>query len=94
MNMIDPQLIAWLATLCVGGSYVFQIMKAYQSHHLEDVSWLFLCVISLGNMLWIYYGYLRHDMTFFIANIVIASLVLLLITMKISFQFSGTQKVK
>ncbi len=85
--MIDAQLIAWLATACVGGSYVFQIMKAYQSRHLEDVSWWFLSVITLGNMLWIYYGYLQHDMTFFIANIVIASLVLLLIAMKFRFQF-------
>ncbi len=92
--MIDPQLIAWLATACVGGSYVFQIMKAYQSRHLEDVSWLFLCVISLGNMLWIYYGYLRHDMTFFVANIVIASLVIVLILMKLSFQLSRSDRMK
>lgn len=89
MNIIDPQWVAWLATLCVAGSYVFQIMKAYKSKHLEDVSWWFLCVISLGNILWIYYGYLRNDMTFLLANIFIASLVLLLTAMKFSFQFSN-----
>jgi uncharacterized protein with PQ loop repeat len=84
--MFTADLIAWLATLCVGGSYLFQIKKAYESKHLDDVSWLFLFVITLGNLLWVYYGYLRNDFTFFVANIVIASFVFLLMLMKLHYR--------
>ncbi len=77
--------VAIIATMLVVISYLPQIIKAFRTKSLEDVSWGFLIIIFLGVICWVIYGILKDDMTFMISNILLAILQLVLIVMKIRY---------
>jgi len=68
---VIDRLLVFLATLCVAGSYVPQIVKAYQTKSTGDLSWGTFVVGAIGLVLWIVYGLRRKDHNFVVANIAI-----------------------
>lgn len=51
-------------------SFAPQVLKAWRSKRMDDVSPVTLASMGIGLVLWIAYGYLRSDLALIVANIV------------------------
>lgn len=78
-------LLAITATLLVTGSYIPQLIKAYTTKSMKDVSLLFLLIIVAGIICWVAYGIVLGDLTFVISNSVILVFSVTLIGMKLYY---------
>ena len=79
------EIIALIATILVVSSYIPQVLKAYKTKSLSDISIVYLIAICFGVFLWIIYAVLNNDLTFFIANVIILMFASMLISMKIYY---------
>ncbi len=79
------EIIATIATVLIGISYLPQIIKGYRRKSLRDVSMAFLVIISFGLFSWILYGFVNMDNVFIIANIINLSFALTLVFMKLHY---------
>jgi MtN3 and saliva related transmembrane protein len=79
------EIIGTAATLCVSTAYAPQIVKAYRSKKMDDVSLPFLAIVTTGVFLWLLYGIHLNDSLFIAANSLICMQGLLLVLMKLHY---------
>lgn len=79
-------ILAALATLCIVSSYIPQLIKGYKTKSLKDLSLAFLVVITIGTVLWAFYGILSKDYILFLANLIILIFAICLSLMKITYE--------
>ncbi len=84
--MLFREIIATIAALCVTVGYIPQIIKGFKTKSLKDVSAPFLIIIGVGVALWAFYGRLIRDPPLMIANIVILTFIIVLLSMKFYYQ--------
>ena len=56
-----PTIIGILAGICTTAAVIPQILKAWKTKKVEDVSPAMYAVLLLGITLWVVYGVLRND---------------------------------
>lgn len=79
------ELLAIAATLLVTGSYIPQLIRAYRTKSMRDVSLLFLLIILAGILCWVVYGIVIGDIIFIVSNGTILAFSICLIGMKLYY---------
>ena len=95
-------LVAWadiigtVAGILVLSSFVPQLMKAYKTKKMSDVSIHLMSLIATGMFLWVIYGFIRSDLVIIGTNATGFALNITLLVMKLKYdkmQQSSTVKV-
>ncbi len=56
-------------------AFLPQVIKVYYTKSAKDISWIMMCLFTLGVILWIIYGFIIPDgMPLIVANLVTFSL--------------------
>jgi MtN3 and saliva related transmembrane protein len=100
-NVIDfvawADIIGTVAGILVLSSFIPQIMKAYKTKKMFDVSANLMILIASGMFLWVIYGFIRSDPVIIGTNAAGFALNITLLVMKIRYdkiQKSSTVKTK
>jgi MtN3 and saliva related transmembrane protein len=72
MNFGYDSLIGISAAFLTTLSFLPQIVKAYRTRRMEDVSRYLMILFSAGSILWITYGIIHHDLVIVGANVTAA----------------------
>jgi MtN3 and saliva related transmembrane protein len=72
MNFGYDSVIGILAAFLTTLSFVPQIIKAYHTRRMKDVSRYLMILFTTGSILWIIYGILHHDFVIIGANVTAA----------------------
>jgi MtN3 and saliva related transmembrane protein len=78
-------IIGTVAGILVLSSFVPQIMKAYKSKKMFDVSAHLMVLIASGMFLWVIYGFIRSDPVIIRTNATGFALNITLLAMKIRY---------
>jgi len=66
---MDPTMILGLtAGVITSVSFAPQVVKAYRTKKLEDVSYFMYILLSVGLILWLLYGYYLEEIPIILAN--------------------------
>ncbi len=82
-------LIGTAAAICGAISLIPEVLKAYRTHHLNDVSWGMLFLLTSSSVLWGLYGMLTNDILLTASSIVNFVMEGALIIMKQHFHMTG-----
>ena len=74
-----------VASVLVTVGWIPQIIRGYKTKSLADVSYYLMILISVGSVLWIFYGIEIHDKVIMIVNVVILTFNLILFGMKVKY---------
>jgi MtN3 and saliva related transmembrane protein len=80
MSLVDA--IGTLAAAISVLSLAPQVVKTWRTRSARDLSYLWLGAALAGTLLWVAYGTLKADWAVFVANVLVAALVVLLLGMK------------
>jgi MtN3 and saliva related transmembrane protein len=89
-------IIGTVAGVLVLSSFIPQLMKAYKTKKMFDVSAHLMILISSGMFLWVIYGFIRSDLVIIGTNATGFALNITLLVMKLRYdkmQQSNTVKV-
>lgn len=73
MNIGFDSVIGILASILTTSSFLPQIIKAYKTKKMDDVSQYLMILFSSGAILWIVYGFMQDDIVIIGANTVAAT---------------------
>jgi MtN3 and saliva related transmembrane protein len=83
------ELIGITASICTTGGFVPQIVKAYRSKKLDDLSLPYIVILSFGVFMWLLYGLHLQDIIIITANSITFTFGLTLISLKL--RYSGNR---
>jgi MtN3 and saliva related transmembrane protein len=84
-------LVAWadiigtVAGILVLSSFIPQLIKAYKTKKMSDVSIHLMILIASGMFLWVIYGFIRSDPVLIVTNATVFALYITLLVMKLSY---------
>ena len=78
-------IIGTLAGILVLSSFIPQLMKAYKTKKMFDVSAHLMILISSGMFLWVIYGFIRSDLVIIRTNATGFALNITLLVMKLRY---------
>jgi MtN3 and saliva related transmembrane protein len=90
-NVMGVDLVVWadiigtVAGILVLSSFIPQIIKAYKTKKMFDVSAHLMILIASGMFLWVIYGFIRLDPVIIGANVTGFALNITLLVMKIKY---------
>ena len=77
-----------LASVVTVASFIPQVLKAWQTRSVNDISYGMVCLLLLSAALWVSYGVLIRDSIIIITNLGVAVLNVAILTAKVRFQKS------
>ncbi len=83
--MILDTIIGIIAATLTTSSFIPQLIKAYRSKRLDDVSPYLMLLFSNGALLWLLYGIYRNDPVIITSNIFALILNLILLYMRVRY---------
>ena len=83
--VVYTDIIGTIAGILVLSSFVPQIVKAYKTKKMSDVSVHLMILIASGMFLWVIYGFIRSDPVIIGTNATGFALNITLLTMKIRY---------
>lgn len=75
--------IGFIAAFCSTFAFAPQLIKVLKSGDTASLSLLMYLVFTLGVLLWLFYGFLRHDTPIIVANAVTLVLAAIILMKKI-----------
>ena len=95
--MIEEDLVVWIGTIAgilVLLSFIPQIMKAYKTKKMFDVSSYLMILIASGMFLWVVYGVIKSDLVIIGTNATGFALNVTLLVMKLKYDKLQSRTVK
>jgi len=90
MQVVEPdmviQLIGIAAAVLTTSSFLPQIVKAYQTKSMEDVSRYLMTMFATGTLLWMLYGAYKSDLVIIGANAIASGFNIVLLYMKFAYR--------
>ena len=90
MQVVEPdmviQLIGIAAAVLTTSSFLPQIVKAYQTKSMEDVSRYLMSMFATGTLLWMLYGAYKSDLVIIGANAIASGFNIVLLYMKFAYR--------
>jgi len=80
------QLIGIAAAVLTTSSFLPQIVKAYQTKSMEDVSRYLMSMFATGTILWMVYGVYKSDLVIIGANAIASAFNIVLLCMKFAYR--------
>jgi MtN3 and saliva related transmembrane protein len=96
-RVVMEDLVVWIGTIAgilVLLSLVPQIMKAYKTKRMVDVSSYLMILIANGMFLWVVYGVIRSDPVIMGTNATGFALNITLLIMKLKFDLSNFKFIR
>ncbi len=93
-------LVAWadiigtVAGILVLSSFIPQIVKAYKTKKMADVSIHLMSLIATGMFLWVIYGFIRSDLVIIGTNTAGFALNIALLIMKLNYDKLQNRTIK
>ena len=80
------QLIGIAAAVLTTSSFLPQIVKAYRTKSMEDVSRYLMSMFATGTLLWMLYGAYKSDLVIIGANAIASAFNIVLLCMKFAYR--------
>jgi|LJSS01.1.fsa_nt_gb MtN3 and saliva related transmembrane protein len=87
--MILDTVIGIIAATLTTSSFIPQLIRAYRSKRIEDVSPYLMLLFSSGALLWLLYGMYRNDAIIITANIFALAFNIILLYMRVRYVAKG-----
>lgn len=78
--------IGYIAGFLTTLAFVPQVVRAYRTRSVNDLSWIWLFIFISGLFMWLTYGLVLNDWPMILANSLTISLCLLLMLMKVRYK--------
>ena len=78
-------LIGVAAAVLTTSSFVPQIIKAYRTKTMDDVSRYLMSLFATGTLLWMAYGFFKSDWVIIVANATATAFNIILLYLKFSY---------
>jgi MtN3 and saliva related transmembrane protein len=78
--------IGYVAGFLTTLSFVPQVLRAYRTRSVNDLSWIWLLIFMSGLAGWLTYGLILNDWPMILANTMTISLCAVLMLMKVRFR--------
>ena len=75
--------IGFVAAFCTAGANLPQVIKAWRTHSVRDLSLVMILMLAAGLSLWIVYGVMKRDLVIVLANVASLLLALNLLVFKL-----------
>jgi len=82
------KIIGYLAAVTGAIALVPEVIKAFRSHHLQDVSWAMLWIGAVNSVLWAWYGIGTNDIPLIASAVLNILLNALLLIMKSQYEIT------
>ena len=95
--MIEEDLVIWIGTIAgilVLLSFIPQIMRAYKTKKMFDVSSYLMILIASGMFLWVVYGVIKSDLAIIGTNATGFALNVTLLVMKLKYDKLQSSTIK
>lgn len=83
--------IGFAAAFCTAAANLPQVVKAWRTHSVGDLSLKMILLLCAGLSLWIGYGFLKGDLVIILANAASLVLVANLLAFKLKAMSSGAR---
>lgn len=87
-------IIGTVAGILVLSSFIPQIVKAYKTKKMADVSIHLMSLIATGMLLWVIYGFIRSDLVIIGTNATGFALNIILLIMKLNYDKLQSRTIK
>jgi MtN3 and saliva related transmembrane protein len=85
-KLMTIQTIGYVAGFLTTLSFVPQVVRAYRTRSVHDLSWIWLLVFVAGLSGWLTYGLVLNDWPMILANSITISLCVALMYMKVRYK--------
>jgi MtN3 and saliva related transmembrane protein len=85
-NMDLQSLLGPFASLVTVASFVPQVIKAWRSQSVKDVSYGMIILLLFSGILWAWYGVLISDVPVILTNIAVATLNIAILAAKVRYR--------
>lgn len=79
-------LLGPFASVVTVASFIPQVIKAWRSRSVKDVSYGMIILLLFSGLLWAWYGFLISDIPIILTNIAVALLNLAILTAKVRYR--------
>jgi MtN3 and saliva related transmembrane protein len=83
--MENIEILGLVAATLTTGAFVPQVYKTWKNKSVKDISLSMYTVLLMGLLLWIVYGFYINSLPIITANIITATLSVLIVIMKIKY---------
>jgi len=84
--MENIEILGLVAATLTTGAFVPQVYKTWKNKSVKDISLSMYTVLLMGLLLWIVYGFYINSLPIIAANIITATLSVLIVIMKIKYK--------
>ena len=84
--MENIEILGLVAATLTTGAFVPQVYKTWINKSVKDISLSMYTVLLMGLLLWIVYGFYINSLPIIAANIITATLSVLIVIMKIKYK--------
>jgi MtN3 and saliva related transmembrane protein len=84
--MENIEILGLVAATLTTGAFVPQVYKTWKNKSVKDISLSMYTVLLMGLLLWIVYGFYINSLPIITANIITATLSVLIVIMKIKYK--------
>ena len=81
--------IGYVAGTLTTISFLPQLIKTWRCKSAKEISWVMLLAFAVGVTLWLLYGIFLRSAPIIVANAATLALVLLILVLKVYYQFHG-----
>ena len=84
--MENIEILGLVAATLTTGAFVPQVYKTWKNKSVKDISLSMYTVLLMGLLLWIVYGFYINSLPIIAANVITATLSVLIVIMKIKYK--------
>lgn len=89
MNNFNPEILGLIGGFLTCVTFLPQIYKTWKSKSVKDISVSMFLIVVLGDLVWLYYGYLIHSLSIMLTNAIVGISALVMIWMKWKYTEKG-----
>ena len=80
------EIIGWVAVVSTASQFFPQVVKAWRTKKVRDISLLSFILVTLTASSWLLYGYYKKDIVILAANALVFVSVIIIVVLKIMYR--------
>ena len=80
------RLLGFMAGALTVGSFIPQVVRTFRTRHTRDLSFGMFALLVTSGVLWLLYGFVRHDWPVVATNVGMVALTGILLAAKVRFK--------
>ena len=86
LSIENIEILGLVAATLTTSAFVLQVYKTWKNKSVKDISLSMYTVLLIGLLLWVVYGFYINSLPIIAANIITATLSVLMVIMKIKYK--------